>query len=210
MSIEDDQTRSLRPTPRGSPRPARSWLVAGVLLAALLLVVAVAVLGRPAQLPPTAAPAIADLTTTSSPVTAVDTPAVVATSSPERGEVCVPNPQEFTPGSPPDLTGLWAGDDGGIYYVRQLGSVIWWNGMSNRDDPPTALGRFWNNVGRGEIEKDLTIVSDWADVPRGQVRGYGTVTFKIGADADGNLQITKQSETGTGRGDTQWTPCLPA
>jgi hypothetical protein len=72
-----------------------------------------------------------------------------------------------------DLTGAWAADDGGIYYVRQLGNVIWWNGMSQRDEPPGSLGRTWNNVGRGEIKDDLTIVAEWADVPRGMVDGQG-------------------------------------
>ena len=47
---------------------------------------------------------------------------------------------------------------------------------------------------------DLTIAADWVDVPRGGIDGYGTVNFKIGADGAGNIQITKTSETGTGRG----------
>ena len=127
-------------------------------------------------------------------------------SSPIVGASCTPSPIAFDPDSI-DLTGTWAGDDGGVYYVRQLDSVVWWNGMSERDEPPALLGRVWNNVGRGEIQEDLSIVSEWADVPRGQIDGSGTVTFQIGADAAGNLQITKTSESGTGRGDTLWTPC---
>ena len=125
------------------------------------------------------------------------------------GEVCHPMPIKFDPAAKVDLTGAWAGNDGGIYYVRQLDGVIWWNGMSSRTTPAETLGRDWNNVGRGEIKDDLTIVADWADVPRGMVDGRGTVTFKIGADAKGNLQITKESETGTGRGDTMWSRCQP-
>ena len=150
---------------------------------------------------------------------AAASPAVVAatsaapSSSPVEvaaaGGTCVPMPTKFDPSAKIVLTGAWAGDDDGIYYVRQLGNVIWWNGMSQRNDPPAELGRFWNNVGRGEIKDDLTIVSDWADVPRGMVDGSGTVTFKIGADASGNIQITKVSETGSGRGDRKWTRCQP-
>jgi hypothetical protein len=120
---------------------------------------------------------------------------------------CNPDPIKFTQAAAKDLTGHYAGDDGGIYYVRQLDSVIWWNGMSNRDGPAAGLGIEWNNVGRGELGKDLIITSDWADVPRGEILGGGTVTFKVGADGAGNLQITKVSETGSGRGDTVWTPC---
>ena len=206
MSIQDDEIRSLGPTPRTSRRPGRSWLIVGLPLAVLLAVVAFAMVGRPAQ-PPSVAPALAVLTTPPSPPGAVDTPVIVE-PSPAVAEECVPDPRTFTPGAPLDLTGLWAGDDGGVYYVRQLGSVIWWSGMSGRDQPPASLGRAWNNVGRGELGNDLTIVSDWVDVPRGGIQGHGTVILKIGPDAAGNLQITKQSETGTGRGDTLWTPCV--
>jgi hypothetical protein len=134
--------------------------------------------------------------------------AAAASPIPLVGGVCTPAPVKFDPNAI-DLTGAWAGDDGGIYYVRQRGTVVWWNGMSSRNDPPASLGRNWNNVGRGEINKDLTIVADWVDVPRGGVDGYGTVNFKVGADAAGNLQVTRTSETGTGRGDTVWTRCTP-
>jgi hypothetical protein len=128
---------------------------------------------------------------------------------PPNGGGCAPAPLKFDPAGKIDLTGAWAADDGGIYYVRQLGNVIWWNGMSQRDEPPGSLGRTWNNVGRGEIKDDLTIVAEWADVPRGMVDGQGTVTFKIGADGAGNIQVTKVSETGSGRGDTRWSRCQP-
>ena len=142
-------------------------------------------------------------------VVAAISPAPTPVEVPATGGGCAPSPAKFDPAAKIDLTGAWAGDDGGIYYVRQLGNVIWWNGMSQRDEPPGALGRDWNNVGRGEIKDDLTIVSEWADVPRGMVDGQGTVIFKIGADGAGNIQITKASETGTGRGDTKWSRCQP-
>jgi hypothetical protein len=157
--------------------------------------------------PAATTPSVASSTTpavapaTSSAPTPLPTPAV--------GDVCTPAPIKFDPKATIDLTGAWAGDDGGVVYIRQRGSVIWWNSMSNRSDPPAALGRDWNNVGRGEIKSDLTIASDWVDVPRGGIDGYGTVNFKIGPDSAGNLQITKTSETGTGRGDTVWTRCTP-
>jgi hypothetical protein len=67
-----------------------------------------------------------------------------------------------------DLTGAWTADDGGVYYVRQIGSVIWWAGFSQDN------GRSFTNVFRGvwqepggvadEID---TIVGQWADLPRG-------------------------------------------
>ena len=142
-------------------------------------------------------------------------PSVAAAASPSPaasskvGAVCTPMPVKFDPTVKVDLTGAWAGNDAGIYYVRQLDNVIWWNGMSDRNTPPEMLGRDWNNVGRGEIKDDLTIVAEWADVPRGQVNGRGTVTFRIGADKDGNLMVSKIAETGTGRGDSVWSRCQP-
>ena len=81
--------------------------------------------------------------------------------------------------------------------------------MSERNGPPSLLGHDWNNVGRGEIQKDLSIAIDWADVPRGGIDGYGTMILKIGPDSAGNIQITKVSETGTGFGNTVWTRCEP-
>jgi len=107
-----------------------------------------------------------------------------------------------------DLTGAWAGDDDGIYYLRQVGSVVWWNGMSERAGSASRLGRDWNNVGRGEI-KAMKIEVEWADVPRGQILGNGTLSLTIKDDGTGNVEIVKDSETGTGFGNNTWTPCTP-
>ena len=157
----------------------------------------------------TTTPAVSSAATSSASPAAHPSATSGPTASPEIGVCLHPAPIKFDPKATIDLTGAWAGDDGGIYYVRQLDKVVWWNGMSERAQPARTLGRDWNNVGRGEIKDDLTIVSDWVDVPRGGINGSGTVNFKIGADSAGNLQITKSSETGSGRGDTVWTRCTP-
>ena len=107
-----------------------------------------------------------------------------------------------------DLTGAWAGDDGGVYYLRQVGSTVWWNGMSDRAGSPSDLGRGWNNVARGEITA-LKIEVEWADVPRGGILGNGTLSLTIQDDGTGNIQIIKDAETGTGFGNSLWTPCTP-
>jgi hypothetical protein len=107
-----------------------------------------------------------------------------------------------------DLTGPWAGDDDGIYYLRQVDSIVWWNGMSDRAGTPAILGRDWNNVARGEI-KSLAIEVEWADVPRGGILGNGTLSLKIEDDGSGNVRIVKVTETGTGFGNSVWTPCMP-
>jgi hypothetical protein len=176
----------------------RLLLSVGLVSACAVSLVGCGAAATPTPPAPTAASAV--------PASSVAAPSATASPVAAVGETCTPIKVKFDPKAT-GLTGTWAGDDGGVYYVRQLGKVVWWNGMSGRDLSPENLGRDWNNVGRGEIKADLTIVSDWLDVPRGGVEGYGTVTFKIGPDAAGNLQITKTSETGTGRGDTVWTPC---
>jgi hypothetical protein len=176
----------------------------GLVSAGLVVLVGCGVTASPsvATAPPAAsAAATASTTSAAAPTAAIaSAPAIVAAA-------CTLTPIKFDP-KVFDLTGAWAGDDGGIYYVRQRGTVVWWNGMASRDGPPEALGRDWNNVGRGEI-KNLAIVADWVDVPRGGIDGYGTVTFKIGADSAGNIQLTKTKDEGTGRGDTLWTRCQP-
>jgi hypothetical protein len=183
------------------------WAAVSVPIVALVLIVAAGVLGKSAGPTPNATPSTAAVLSAATHARSIPASAPTQPATPVIGAVCVPDPIRFDPKATIDLTGAWAGDDGGIYYVRQRGTVMWWNGMSSRDDPPTALGREWNNVGRGEIQKDLSIVSDWVDVPRGGISGYGTVVFQIGPDADGDVQITKTSETGTGRGDAVWTRC---
>jgi hypothetical protein len=120
--------------------------------------------------------------------------------------VCQPGPKAFDPNNL-DLTGAWAGDDGGIYYLRQLGSVLWWNGMSGRDDSPLDLGRDWNNVGRGVIS-GLQIDVEWSDVPRSESLGNGNLILNIQDDGTGNIQIVTVSEGG-GFGNRVWTPCAP-
>jgi hypothetical protein len=121
--------------------------------------------------------------------------------------VCALTPKPFDP-TDIDLTGTWAGDDGGVYYLRQLGSIVWWNGMSDRDGSPLDLGRGWNNVGRGVIN-GLQIDVEWSDVPRSESAGYGTLSLNIQDDGTGNIQIVKVSETGLGFGNEIWTPCSP-
>ena len=149
-----------------------------------------------------AAPATAPSVQSGSPV------AARSTASPDVGAPCAPKTVPFNPNHF-DLTGPWAGDpEGAIFYLRQIGTTVWWNAMSSRADPPIALGRDWNNVGHGEIT-DLAISVDWASVPRGQEVGSGTVTLSIGKDSSGNIQLTKTGETGSNFGVTRWTPCTP-
>lgn len=147
--------------------------------------------------------------TTTSPSASVQASATIGPASGEPdllAVICAPAPKPFDP-SDIDLTGAWAGDDDGIYYLRQLGSVVWWNGMSEREGSPMDLGRVWNNVGRGEVD-GLQIDAEWADVPRSQDTGQGTLQLGIQDDGTGNVEIVTVNQTGD-FGNRVWTPCLP-
>jgi S-formylglutathione hydrolase FrmB len=86
------------------------------------------------------------------------------------------------------LTGDWAGDDGGVYYIRQVGDQVWWTGMSGREGPSDELGRDYANVGHGTLDGEI-IRLDFADVPRGNVWGQGNLTVRVEASDEGDLQL---------------------
>jgi hypothetical protein len=136
------------------------------------------------------------------------TGAASVSPSPVVAARCDRRDLKFEPGKM-DLTGSWSGDDDGIYYLRQVGKTLWWSGMSNRNGSPSSLGRDWNNVATGEIKDDLTIDLDWADVPRGEILGHGTLVWKVVDDGTGNARLVKLSETGSGFGGSRFTPCRP-
>lgn len=92
-----------------------------------------------------------------------------------------------------DLTGVWSCDDGGTYYIRQLGDTIWWYG-----EPSTNPGQ-WSNVAQGTISGN-TINLDWVDVPKGSTSNNGILVLSIVS----NDQLTATQKTG-GFGGSTWT-----
>ena len=71
--------------------------------------------------------------------------------------------QDFTQPRPDaQLTGTWAADDVGTYYVRQIGNVVWWLGLSSDE------GIAFTNVFKGYVQAGSpTIQGDWASLPLG-------------------------------------------
>jgi hypothetical protein len=97
-----------------------------------------------------------------------------------------------------NLTGRWTGgNDGSIYYIRQVGNKIFWIGFSGKDD-----GRWWSNVYIGTIQPGgRTIVGNWADVPRGTAPlGVGTLTLGI----ENSFAFHKVATTGSFFGTNVW------
>jgi hypothetical protein len=92
-----------------------------------------------------------------------------------------------------NLTGRWNCDDGGKYYVRQLGNAVWWYGESGDN------GATWTNVFNGTVQ-GMQINGSWADVPHGRITSSGTMTLQI---QDVN-HFRATSKTG-GFGGNAWT-----
>ena len=103
---------------------------------------------------------------------------------------------------PFDLTGIWQANDGGTYYLIQIGNELWWNGMSGGND-----GRSFNNVFHGELKwiggkEGIVISGEWLDVPRGRGGASGTLDLRVGGHPPNTLQ--KLTQSGSGFGDTTW------
>ncbi len=73
------------------------------------------------------------------------------------------------------MTGVWNCNDGGVYFIRQVGNQMWWYGQSSDG------GTTWSNVFQGTIRGNK-IIGSWADVPKGNIRGYGEMTLRISGD----------------------------
>lgn len=95
------------------------------------------------------------------------------------------------PGGKDDLTGVWYGDDGGVYYITERGPFITWFG----EHP----GGAWSNVAEG-ARIATRIALNWADVPKGRTRGSG----ELGLRVDGPNRLIRTSRTG-GFGGSVWT-----
>jgi hypothetical protein len=106
------------------------------------------------------------------------------------------HPQSCTP---PNLTGTYGGDDGGVYYVQQSGTVLSWAGLSSdsgmNPDGVWHRGLEFTNVFRGTINCDYTVTGNWSDVTRGSILQSGTLDLSI-SYFNGNLRLTILSQTG--------------
>jgi hypothetical protein len=93
-----------------------------------------------------------------------------------------------------DLTGKWFCDDGGTYYLRQIGNSLYWYGERDKTKPA------WSNVLAGRI-KGGEIRGNWADVPKGPTMGRGDLRLAI--KESGNILVAIK-KTG-GFGGSRWT-----
>ncbi len=101
----------------------------------------------------------------------------------------------------PDLTGTYKADDGGTYYLKQLGTDLVWVGVSSND------GHDWTNVFVGKVNGNM-INGNWADVPRGHSQGTGTLSLKFTV-SEFNISIQKTADTG-GFSGSKWQKVIGA
>jgi hypothetical protein len=106
-----------------------------------------------------------------------------------------------------DLTGTWAGDDQGVYYLRQLGDEVWWLGMSGLGQPLVARGTDWTNVYHGTLAGD-TVTGTYADVPGGRIQDNGPVVMKLTPTSGGGISLVRTDPVlETGFAGKVFTPC---
>jgi hypothetical protein len=84
-----------------------------------------------------------------------------------------------------DLTGIWQCNDGGTYFLRQVGGDLWWYGRDGGG------GDNWTNVFHGQIQ-GFEVIGYWADIPVGRfARSDGKLQLRI--DNPGRLLLSNQS-----------------
>ena len=99
-----------------------------------------------------------------------------------------------------NLTGIWSANDGGVYYLRQIGNQLWWAGLSLESPQGVAdlqQGISFSNVLQGQLS-GTTATGDWADVPRGSILNSGILGLQVSPN-----HIQRLSATG-GFGATAW------
>ena len=91
-----------------------------------------------------------------------------------------------------NLTGKWLGNDKGTYWVRQIGSCVWWSG--------SGLG--FSNVFFGTMTSSgSTVFGLWADVPEGATVGSGSLILSVRSPG---RQLAARGSTG-GFAGKSWT-----
>jgi hypothetical protein len=123
------------------------------------------------------------------------------------GDAACPPVQRSGPdGQPVDLSGAWSGNDGGLYYIKQIGTCVWWSGLS--DFEGQYPGQEWIMAFRGTMNDDGVIYGDFVDV-KSSNPGNGTITIEARIDdvnGQGVIQLYRTAATGHEIGVTFWQP----
>jgi hypothetical protein len=118
------------------------------------------------------------------------------------GQESVPDLAEGA--DPFNITGVWECNDGGIYYIRNLGREVWWFGHGVHPHQSFA------NVAYGQVEGEggssRTLKLRWADVPAGTTNIYGRLVLLLSFSIQLN-RVTHMSATESSGhfGGSHWT-----
>lgn len=108
-----------------------------------------------------------------------------------------------------ELTGAWAGNDTGTYYIRQVGDCVWWFGSDVSGIEPGTTGHSgFANMASGRIVGDQLDL-EWADVPLGDTVNGGGLTFMYDRER-GVLTLVEQRAGGVPFGGTVLTRIDPS
>jgi len=92
-----------------------------------------------------------------------------------------------------DLSGKWTCDDGGRYYLRQVGRILYWYGEHSTTNP------VWANVYLGRVQGDQ-VNGSWVDVPKGRANSQGELLLQI---SENDNVLIAMHKTG-GFGGSHW------
>jgi hypothetical protein len=107
-------------------------------------------------------------------------------------ETCAPINLLAPDGSRYDLSGTWSGNDGGLYYLKQIDNCVWWSGMSNFAGHYP--GEDWIMTFKGHVTDVGVITGQFVDV-KSTNPGSGTMTIEIRPEDVGGQQVLSLHRT---------------
>jgi hypothetical protein len=132
-----------------------------------------------------------------------DFPKSNLTTSSEKLPTITPNTKQSIPSIRPatdsvNLNGKWRSNDGATYYIRRIGSRVWWYGENSATNP--SFSNVFRATFSGSIRVGSTVLGEWADVPKGTILNNGSLSFRV---VNPNF-LQRTNQTGNFGGST-WT-----
>jgi hypothetical protein len=127
-----------------------------------------------------------------------------APATPPGGSACAPIELNDAGGRPIDLSGAWSGNDGGVYYLKQIDSCVWWSALS--DFGGQEPGQEWVMSFRGTLDSEGVLRGEFVDV-KGTNPGSGTITIEVRSEQREGTVVTelyRQTASGHTIGVTFW------
>ncbi len=82
------------------------------------------------------------------------------------------------------LEGIWTGNDGGTYQIRQRGNELWWYGRSADG------GLHWQHVFHGVMKEPGVYEGKWADLPPGRNQLSGSISVRFDGKVLQRIAVT--------------------